>query len=120
LKNLLPQIFRKRLIIEGFYEANINKEFIKKFLKDLSDFLKMNVITEPLIFSPEEKSDVHKGLGGFMAWVESGVALYTWSIYKFFTLDIYSCKDFNLEETVTFIKKYLKASKLVYEEIKYS
>jgi S-adenosylmethionine decarboxylase len=120
LKNLLPQVFRKRLIIEGFHEADVNEDFIKKFLKELSNFLKMTIIAEPLIFSPGEKSDVHEGLGGFMAWVESGVTLYTWSIYKFFTLDVYSCKDFNVEETVAFIKKYLKASQLVYEEVKYS
>ncbi|MBS7656257.1 S-adenosylmethionine decarboxylase [Candidatus Bathyarchaeota archaeon] len=120
MKNLLPQVFRKRLIIEGFYEGFINEDFIKKILKELSSFLKMNVIAEPLIFSPGEKSDVHKGLGGFMAWVESGVTLYTWSIYKFFTLDIYSCKDFNVEEVVNFIKNRLKAQQLIYEEVKYT
>jgi len=120
LKNLLPQVFRKRLIIEGFYNVDINEDFIKKFLNELCVFLKMNVIIEPLTFSPEKKSEVHKGLGGFMAWVESGVTLYTWSVYKFFTIDIYSCKNFNVEETVEFVKKYFKTSQIVYEEVKYS
>ncbi|MBS7658866.1 MAG: S-adenosylmethionine decarboxylase [Candidatus Bathyarchaeia archaeon] len=120
MKNLLPQVFRKRLIIEGFYEVNINEEFIKKFLNELCGFLKMNVIVGPLIFSPNEKSEVHKGLGGFMAWVESGVTLYTWNIYKFFTLDIYSCKDFNVENVVNFVKNILKVSQFVYEEVKYA
>lgn len=120
MKNLLPQIVRKRLIIEGFYNVDVNEEFIKKFLNELCNFLKMNVIIEPLTFSPGEKSKTHRGLGGFMAWVESGVTLYTWSIYKFFTLDIYSCKDFDVGKTVNFIKKHLEASQIVYEEVKYS
>lgn len=120
MKNLLPQITRKRLIIEGFYEVKITQEFIKKFLKDLSDLLGMNIIVEPIIFSPNKiHSSIHTGLAGFMAWVESGVSFYTWSNYKFFTLDIYTCKDFEVEKAVEFIKKALNSPKLVYEEFHY-
>lgn len=116
----MPQITRKRLIIEGFYRIEITHEFIKKFLKELSDFLGMMIILEPVIFSPNVKTNsIHSGLAGFMAWVESGVSFYTWSNYKFFTLDIYTCKDFEIKKAIRFVKEALDSPKLVYEEFHY-
>ncbi|MEM2897204.1 MAG: S-adenosylmethionine decarboxylase [Candidatus Bathyarchaeia archaeon] len=116
----MPQINRKRLIIEGFYEFKITPEFIENFLEELSKRLGMSIITGPLIFSPSSKAhSTHIGLAGFMAWVESGVSFYTWSNYKFFTLDIYTCKDFKIGEAVEFARKALSSPKLVYEEFHY-
>jgi S-adenosylmethionine decarboxylase len=116
----MPQIIRKRLIIEGFYRVEITHEFIKKFLKELSNLLEMTIILEPIIFSPNNKAhSIHSGLAGFMAWVESGVSFYTWSNYKFFTLDVYTCKDFEVKKAVKFIEEALNSPKLVYEEFHY-
>ncbi|MBS7660230.1 MAG: S-adenosylmethionine decarboxylase [Candidatus Bathyarchaeia archaeon] len=118
-KNLKPEIPRERLIIEGFYEANINEEFLKNFLQGLSETLKMKVIAGPFIFSPDRFSTLHHGIGGFMAWAESGVALYSWRDHKFFTIDIYSCKAFNMQQAIEYVKEKLKSPQIVWKKIEY-
>lgn len=120
MKNLAPQIFRKRVFIEGFYTVEISKDFIKDLLYQLGQTLEMTPLTEPIIFSPDESNYPYHGIGGYMAWVESGISIYTWKEYKFFTVDVYSCKDFKTDTLINFIRDKFKCVKLVYEEYKYS
>ena len=120
MKNLLPEVFRKRLIIEGFYKNEMNPRVIKSLFHKLSSALSMTPITEPLIFSPTGKGKgLHHGLAGYMAWVESGVSIYTWEDKHFFTIDIYTCKDFDNDVAVEIVRTHLKTDKLVYEEFRY-
>lgn len=119
LENLKPEIHRERLIIEGFYNISLNEEFLKNFLHGLSEKLCMKVIAGPFMFSPDNYSSLHHGLGGFMAWAESGVAFYSWSHHKFFTLDIYSCKPFNMQHTLDYVREKLQSPRMVWKKIEY-
>ncbi|MBU3904709.1 MAG: S-adenosylmethionine decarboxylase [Nanoarchaeota archaeon] len=116
--NLEPKITRKRLIVEGRYTIKIDEEIIKNFLIKLTENLKMKKIIEPIIFTPNElKHPIHHGIAGFIGWAESGGSVYTWDKFNFFTVDIYTCKGFSVEDAIEFIKDYFKTSELEYQEI---
>ena len=119
MRNLRPEIRRERLIVEGFYGVDMSEEFLEDFLMGLSKALGMKVIAGPFIFSPDRFSLIHKGLGGFMAWVESGVAFYSWSEHKFFTLDVYTCKALDVQTAIDYVKRELKCSDIVWQKIEY-
>jgi S-adenosylmethionine decarboxylase len=120
MKNLAPMIYRKRLFIEGFYGVEVDEGVLRSLLDELCRALGMTPLTEPIIFSPTGRGrGVHRGLAAFMGWVESGVSIYTWSDYKFFTVDIYSCKEFRNEDVVRIVRNVLNAGELVYEEFRY-
>jgi S-adenosylmethionine decarboxylase len=119
MKNLKPEIHRERLIVEGFYGVEMSKDFLKGFLIGLSKALGMKVIAGPFIFSPDRFSLIHRGLGGFMAWAESGVAFYSWSDYKFFTLDIYTCKTLDVQNAIEYVKRKLKCNDIVWQKVEY-
>ncbi|MEM1569441.1 MAG: S-adenosylmethionine decarboxylase [Candidatus Bathyarchaeia archaeon] len=120
LKNLLPQVKRKRVFIEGFYTVEIDESIIEKLFDALAEALSMTPLTKPIVFSPDARGhQIHKGLAGYMGWVESGVSIYTWRDFKFFTIDIYTCKDFNLEDALKVISKFLNPSSIVSEEFHY-
>lgn len=120
MRNLAPYIFRKRFFIEGFYNVDINTDFIKKLLIDISNLVGMTLIIDPIIFTPSGKGKGrHHGIGGFAAWVESGISVYTWNDHKFFTIDIYTCKEIDVESVINFIKEKFGCKEFVYEEFKY-
>jgi S-adenosylmethionine decarboxylase len=119
MKNLKPEIHRERLIIEGFYRVEMSEGFLEGFLIGLSKALGMKVIAGPFIFSPDRFSLIHRGLGGFMAWAESGVAFYSWSDYKFFTLDIYTCKTLDVQNAIEYVKRKLKCNDIVWQKVEY-
>ncbi|MGQ9545379.1 MAG: S-adenosylmethionine decarboxylase, partial [Candidatus Bathycorpusculaceae bacterium] len=108
MKNLRPEIYRERLLIEGIYRVCLDEVFLEHFLKGLSEAVGMKLIAGPYIFSPDKFSELHHGLGGFVAWAESGVAFYSWSRYRFFTLDVYSCKPLDVDQLLAYVKSKLQ------------
>jgi len=120
MRNLAPHIKRKRLFIEGYYSVAVSEELIRCLLIGLGKEIGMTPLAGPIVFSPTGKgSGRHHGLGGYMAWVESGVSVYTWEDHKFFTVDIYTCKDFEVERAVEYIRRILGCSEIAFEEFRY-
>jgi hypothetical protein len=56
MRNLMPEIQRDRLIVEGFYDADMCEKFLRGFLIGLSEALGMRIIEGPFIFSPDKFS----------------------------------------------------------------
>ncbi|QQR50031.1 SET domain-containing protein-lysine N-methyltransferase [Candidatus Nomurabacteria bacterium] len=117
--NLAPEIFRKRLIIEGKYTVEIKEEqFVTDFLSDLSRELGMTIIAGPFISSATGKSvPLHDGYEGSLVWAESGANTYIWTRSKFCTVDIYSCKEFDSEKAISFIKERFGIIEFSYFEL---
>lgn len=108
-----PDILRQRLILEGLYGlAAIDEAKVRELLAGLSDRLGMTPIAEPLIFSPDAVSELHHGIGGYQAWAESGCAFYTWRERRLFTLDIYSCKGFEAEDCLAYVRRALQSTEV--------
>jgi S-adenosylmethionine decarboxylase len=39
MKNIAPDIFRQRLILEGFYTVGVTKNVIENYLLDIANYL---------------------------------------------------------------------------------
>ena len=101
IMKLAPNIIRQRLLIEGFYSINIDKEIITHFFREITNKLELKVYGEPIIYSPEGLGKgENQGYDAFIPLIDSGISLYVWSESKFLSLIIYSCKHFNSEEAI--------------------
>lgn len=117
MRNLEPQVFRQRLIIEGHYSANnVTGETIREYLSQVSKILKMRIFSGPYAWPPDKwdqpEVELHE-LNGFVAWTKSGCHVYAWRFCKFFTVDIYSCKKFSKEKVLKFTKDFWKSRDMV-------
>ena len=118
MKNLEPSIYRQRLIVEGIYTEKMTPSRLKIYLEELSRELKMTIIYGPIVKNLAERiNPIHKGYESVMIWAESGTSVYTWEKSNFFTADIYSCKEFDVEKTVEFTKKSLKTKEIVFKTV---
>jgi len=118
MKDLAPKIYRQRLIIEGFYTIEIKPIKLKKFMKNLSVQLGMTVIYGPIVKNLAGKiNPLHKGFECVLIWAESGTSIYTWNKERFFTIDIYSCKKFDVNTAVKFTKDFFGAKELVFKSV---
>ena len=113
MKDLAPQIHRQRLIIEGKCAQKISANQIKDYLTKLSDVLKMVTLTEPVT----HKSDKF-GWAGWIHWESSGAHFYAWDKpLIFFSVDIYTCKEFVDADAIEFTKNFFKASELEFKSV---
>ena len=107
MKNLAPNLVRQRLLIEGFYNIDVNQDVIKRFFKEITKALKLRMYGEPIIFSPAGSGkEENQGYDAFVPLIDSGISVYIWSDSKFLSAIIYSCKAFDEETAIEATKKF--------------
>lgn len=118
MKNFAPQIYRKRLIVEGIYKTNFTELDLKNFMTNVSKEMGMTILLGPIVKNMAgEVNPFHSGYEGVLVWAESGMSLYTWSEHMFFSADIYSCKEFNTASTVELLKNFFEAVDIDFKEV---
>ncbi|NTW62245.1 hypothetical protein HGB25_02445 [Candidatus Saccharibacteria bacterium] len=111
MKDLAPEIHRQRLVVEGYPGRVITDDDIKKYLSDLSSCLGMKQLIEPVT----HRSDVY-GWAGWVHWESSGAHFYAWEQPRlFFSVDIYTCKEFKVSSAVDFTKRFFDAKTVEYK-----
>lgn len=96
MKDLAPDIKRKRYLMEGFYEVNVDENSIKEFFALVCKSLQLRMYGEPIIFSPAGMGKAeNQGYDAFVPLIDSGISLYVWCNRKFLSCVIYTCKDFD-------------------------
>ena len=109
MKILAPEIFRQRLLIEGFYKRNVNEKVIETFFKNITKKLKLKIYSKPIIFSPAGTGKKeNQGYDAFVPLIDSGISVYVWSNAKFLSAVLYTCKGFDEKGAIDFTKKFFK------------
>lgn len=112
MKDLAPTIFRQRAVIEGVPKQAISAESIKQYLSELSEVTEMRALMEPIT----HRSTLY-GEAGWIHWEASGAHFYAWEQpILFFSVDVYTCKAFDVKKAADFTKKYFNCQQLVYKE----
>ena len=115
--SIAPEIQRQRLLIEGYYTIDVDRDRIVEYFKAFTDGMKFRVYGEPIIFSPGgEGKDVNQGYDAFIPLIDSGIALYVWTQAKFFSVVIYTCKSFANEDAVRLTREFFEAGELHTQE----
>jgi S-adenosylmethionine decarboxylase len=102
VRDLAPEIHRQRLVVEGLCREPIDADSIRDYLSRLSKTIDMVALMEPAT----HQSPLY-GWAGWIHWETSGAHFYAWDQPRlFFSVDIYACKPFSVEEVVEFTRDY--------------
>jgi S-adenosylmethionine decarboxylase len=103
MKDLAPDIFRKRMIVEGTLKQPFAPLDMIGYCRKVTDVLKMTRVSSPFC-----SHDSKYGWCAYMHWKESGIHIYSWGTRTppFFSIDIYTCKDFEENHVVDFTKAF--------------
>lgn len=121
MKKLAPQIFRQRLLIEGFYKILVDKKVIKIYFTEITKALQLRMYGEPIVFSPEGlgKKD-NQGYDAFVPLTDSGISLYVWSNDKFLSAVIYTCKVFDERMAIEVTNNFFGIDEIEFNSFYYS
>lgn len=107
-RDIAPDIFRQRLLIEGFYSREIARDTVAAFLTGLAAELGLRAYADPVIYSPagEERAE-NQGFDAFLPLIDSGIAAYFWTGRRFFSIVLYTCKAFDEDVAVRYTRAFL-------------
>lgn len=112
MRNLAPAIYRQRLVIEGKVKNPISPEQIEDYLSRLSSVLGMKTVMPPVTHQ-----STRFGWAGWIHWETSGAHFYAWDeAPAFFSVDIYTCREFDSVAAAAFSAGYFQALDLEFEE----
>jgi S-adenosylmethionine decarboxylase len=113
MKDIAPNVFRQRLLIELFYTIKVDKKIIENYFKEITKALNLKTYGDPIIFSPGGiGKEENQGYDAFVPLIDSGISIYVWSSSKFVSLIIYTCKGFDESIAIETTKKFFKANKI--------
>ena len=111
MKDLAPQVFRQRLLMEGLYTIEVTRTAVSDYLNGLAARLGLRAYGEPTIHSPGGIGSAHnQGFDAFLPLIDSGIAAYVWSSARLFSVVLYTCKGFDEAAAVAFTREFFAAS----------
>jgi hypothetical protein len=105
MPDLAPMICRQRLVVEGRCRRAVADTDIRSYLSELSSVCEMTTLLDPVT----HRSDLY-GWAGWIHWENSGAHFYAWEQpLLFFSVDIYTCKQFDAEKVLAFTADFFEA-----------
>lgn len=111
IKMKIEKIHNKgnHLILDGYSELCLDDtDFIEKFLIELTKKIGMIAISKPLVLYHEASDENESGVTGTIILAESNITIHTYPFKNFFCLDVFSCNEFNIEKTISYLRNVLK------------
>ena len=116
MKDLAPDVFRQRLLIEGIYSIEVTEDSIKEYYNTILKELSLTTYKDPIIHSSLGIGDEkNQGFEAFVPLIESGIAVYTWSRNKFFSIVLFTCKEFDEDVALRVTRAFFKTKQIEYK-----
>ncbi len=108
MKDLAPEIFRQRLLMEARWTIVLDAELVRGYLLGLSAELGLTPYGEPIVFTPAagQGRPENAGFDSFLPLINSGISGYFWTASRFLSVVLYSCTPFDPDAAVAFTKGY--------------
>ena len=113
-RNGFKKAFGLHLTLDGYgcdYDSLTNLDKIYEFLDKTPDLIEMTKIMQPYVFKYSGKVPEDWGLSGFVLIAESHISIHTFPENNYLSLDIFSCKRFDLLLCASHIKEYFQIEK---------
>lgn len=116
MTTIAPDIFRKRLLIEGFYTINVNEQKLADYFAYITKELSLRTYGEPIVHKTSGAGkEQNQGYDAFVPLIDSGIYIGVWTNRKFLSLILYTCTDFDDSLAVEKTKEFFQLSELEHQ-----
>ncbi len=109
LKDLAPEVYRQRLLVEGFFTGEMTEDRVRIYLLQLAESLDLRTYGDPVIFQPTSGigKEENSGFDAFVPLIDSGISGYFWTGPRFFSILLYTCKGFEADRAIAYSREML-------------
>ena len=76
MKDIEPEVFRQRALVEAKVGINITENVVKEYLSSLVKHLKLRSYGGPIVyFTGGVGKEINQGFDGFIALIDSGISI---------------------------------------------
>ncbi len=116
MRDLAPDIVRQRLLIEGIYTIEVNRETVESYLRGIAGHLDLRTYGKPVIHAPEGiGKEGNEGFDAFIPLIDSGISLYVWSSTKFFAAVLFTCKAFDTKRALQYTTECFRTTEIEHQ-----
>ena len=116
MRDLAPDILRQRLLIEGYFTADVDRDAVEGYLTGIAAALQLRTYGAPIVHDPAGLGKPeNQGFDAFIPLIDSGISLYVWSARRFFAVVLFTCKRFDVERALEFTRRLLEPSALEHQ-----
>ena len=109
LTNIAPDIFRKRLLFEGYFNVEMSAQTVRNYFSHITTELGLRTYGDPIVHETGGAGkDVNEGFDGFVPLIDSGIYISVWVNPKFLSTIIYTCGEFDSEKAVNAVKDFFQ------------
>ncbi|MGO8949072.1 MAG: adenosylmethionine decarboxylase [Ktedonobacterales bacterium] len=108
-------MFGPHLIIDGSgcnRKKLADRNLIERVLNSYPSAIGMTKIGGPHIFEYQAPDPAYSGISGIVIIAESHIAIHTFPELDYFTLDVFSCRDFDPEVAVDYIQQAFEVKQM--------
>lgn len=106
LTNIAPEVFRKRLLVEGYFTDEVTENSLRGYFSRITSELGLRTYGEPIIHrTGGQGKDINQGYDGFVPLIDSGIYISVWVNPKFLSTIIYTCGEFDAEKAVSLVEE---------------
>ncbi len=106
---LAPEVTRQRLLIEGYYTADVDHQAVAEYLHGIAAHLGLRTYGRPAIFAPAGQGrGENQGFDAFLPLIDSGISLYVWTGSRFLAVVLFTCKAFDEQAAIDYTREIFK------------
>ena len=84
----------------------VNTNHVDSVMRNLTSELGMTLLQDPIIYSFPNIGDQEAGVTGTAIWAESHMTIHTWPELEYFSCDLYSCKEFDVDSAIAYLSEH--------------
>lgn len=94
---LRPDIFRKRLMIEGhFTRDDVNDATLREYFGTITRELSLRTYAEPIVHRTAGQGKAsNEGYDAFVPLIDSGIYVCVWMVPRFLSIILFTCAEFD-------------------------
>jgi hypothetical protein len=113
LTNIAPDIFRKRLLVEGYFGTTVSLAKLEEFFAHITGGLGLRTYGPPVIHQTGGAGkEVNEGFDGFVPLIDSGIYIGVWVNPQFLSTIIYTCGEFDEQKAIQLVKEFFEMGEL--------
>lgn len=107
LTSIAPDIFRKRLLVEGYFRAEVTEETLRGYFAYVTGELGLRTYGDPIVHRTSGQGKaVNEGYDGFVPLIDSGIYIAVWVNPKFLSTILYTCGEFDADRAVALVREF--------------